>query len=64
MQYKEGRLTGLVTSCIETAFYNMLWRKDKKMTGKQGRRHKQLLDDLKEMRILETESRSTKSHCL
>jgi len=24
MQYKEGRLTGLVTSCIETAFYNML----------------------------------------
>jgi len=34
------------------------------MTGRQGRRHKQLLDDLKEMRILETESGSTRSHSL
>jgi hypothetical protein len=24
MQYKEGRLTGWVTSCIKTAFYNVL----------------------------------------
>jgi hypothetical protein len=35
------------------------------MTGRPGRRYKQLLDNLKEMkRILETESRNTKSHAL
>jgi hypothetical protein len=27
---KEGRLTGLVTFCVETAFYNMLLKETKK----------------------------------
>jgi hypothetical protein len=35
------------------------------MTGRQGRRHKQLLDDLKEKRRLwKLERRSTRSHCV
>jgi hypothetical protein len=32
------------------------------MTGRRGRRRKQLLDDLKEKKILEIETRSTRSH--
>ena len=30
MKYVNGRLTGLVTSYVETAFYNGLLRKDKR----------------------------------
>ena len=32
------------------------------MTGRRGRRRKQLLDDLKEKKILEIERGSTRSH--
>ena len=45
-----GRLTGLVTFCIETAFYNALLKERYK--GRQGRRRRELLDDLKERRTL------------
>jgi hypothetical protein len=40
----------MVTSCLGTAFYNPLleerWKEE--VTGRRGRRLKQLLDDLKE----------------
>jgi hypothetical protein len=29
MKYVNGRLTGLVTFCVETAFYNRLLKEDK-----------------------------------
>jgi hypothetical protein len=52
MKYVNGRRTGLVTFCIETAFLNGL-RKERykggiEVTGRQGRRRRKLLDDLKE----------------
>ena len=49
-----GRQTGLVTFCVETAFYNGLLKERYKggieVTGRQGRRRRKLLDDLKERR--------------
>jgi hypothetical protein len=49
-----GRQTGLATFCVETAFYNGLLKERLKegieVTGRRGRRHRRLLDDLKEMR--------------
>ena len=47
-----GRLTGLVTSYVETAFYNKLFIEGKikgqiDVTRRRGRRRKKLLDDLK-----------------
>jgi hypothetical protein len=52
--HKEGRSNGLVTSCVATAFYNMLlnethrerqqWRED------EEERRKQRPDDIKEAR--------------
>jgi len=50
MKYVNGRRTGLVTFCIETAFYNALLKERYK--GRQGRRRRELLDDLKERRTL------------
>jgi hypothetical protein len=54
MKYVNGRRTGLVTFCIETAFYNRLLKERYKggleVTGRQGRRRRKLLDDLKERR--------------
>jgi hypothetical protein len=54
MKYVNGRQTGLVTFCIETAFYNGLLKERYKdgieVTGRQGRRRTKLLDDLKERR--------------
>ena len=53
MKYVNGRRTGLVTFCVETAFYNGLLKKRYKgieVTGRQGRRRRKLLDDLKERR--------------
>jgi len=53
MKYVNGRRTGLVTFCIETAFYNGLLKERQggiEMTGGQGRRRRKLLDDLKERR--------------
>jgi len=54
MKYANGRRTGLVTFCIETAFYNGLLKERYKggieVTGRQGRRRTKLLDDLTEMR--------------
>jgi len=38
IQYKEGRLTGLATSCAETAFWNTLL-KEIYWTWRQRRRH-------------------------
>ena len=53
MKYVNGRRTGLVTFCVETAFYNGLLKKRYKgieVTGRQGRRRRKLLDYLKERR--------------
>jgi len=54
MKYVNGRLTGLVTFCVETAFYNGLLKEIFKggieVTGRRGRRRRKLLDDLKERR--------------
>jgi hypothetical protein len=53
MKYVNGRLTGLVTFCIQTAFYNGLLKERKwgiEVTGRGERRRRKLLDDLKERR--------------
>ena len=53
MKYVNGRPTVLVTFCVETAFYNGLLKercKGVEVTGRQGRRRRKLLDDLKKMR--------------
>jgi hypothetical protein len=55
MKYVKGRRTGLVTFCVETAFYNGVLKERYggggiEGTGKQGRRRRKLLDDLKERR--------------
>ena len=54
MKYVNGRRTGLVTFCVETAFYNGLLKERYKggieVTRRQGRRRRKLLDDLKERR--------------
>jgi hypothetical protein len=47
VQQKEGRLFGLVTSCVGTAFCNTLLKEE--VTGRRGRRCKQLLYAFKEM---------------
>jgi hypothetical protein len=54
MKYVNGRRTGLVTFCVETAFYNGTEGKIQggiEVTGRQGRRCRKLLDDLKERRV-------------
>jgi hypothetical protein len=51
MKYVNGRRNGLVTFCLETVFYNGLLKEKYKgieVTGRQGRRHRKLQDDLKE----------------
>ena len=54
MKYVNGRRTGLVTFCVETAFYNGLLKELIKggieVTGRRERRGRKLLDDLKERR--------------
>jgi hypothetical protein len=53
MKYVKERRTGFVTFCVETAFYNGLLQERYKgieVTGRQGRRRRKLLDDLKERR--------------
>jgi hypothetical protein len=54
MKYINRRRTGLVTFCVETAFYKGLLKERYKggieVTGIQGRRRRKLLDDLKERR--------------
>jgi hypothetical protein len=54
MKYVNGRRTGLVTFWVETAFYNGLLKERYKggleVTGRQGRRRRKLLDELKERR--------------
>jgi hypothetical protein len=53
MKYINGRRTGLVTFCVETAFYNRLLKErwgGIEVAGRQGRRCRKLLDDLKERR--------------
>ena len=54
MKYVNGRRTGLVTFCVETAFYKGLLKERYKggieVKGRQGRRRTKLLDDLKERR--------------
>jgi len=54
MKYVNGMRTGLVTFYVETAFYNGLLKERYKgeieETGRQGRRRRKLLDDLKERR--------------
>jgi hypothetical protein len=70
MKYANGRQTGLVTFCVETAFYNGLLKERYRgggieVAGRQGRRRRKLLDDLKERRgywILSFEGGSSGSH--
>jgi hypothetical protein len=67
MKYVNGRRTGLVTFYVETVFYNGLLKERYKggieVTGRQGRRRRKLLDDLKEKkRILSFEEESSGSH--
>jgi hypothetical protein len=54
MKYAKGRRTGLVTFCVETAFYNGLLKERCKggieVTKRQGGRRRKLLDDFKERR--------------
>jgi len=54
MKYVNGRRTGLVTFCVETAFYNGLLKELIKggieVTGRRERRRRKPLDDLKERR--------------
>jgi len=54
MKYVSGRRTELVTFCVETAFYNGSLKERYKggieVIGRQGRRRRKLLDDLKERR--------------
>jgi hypothetical protein len=54
MKYVNGRRTGLDTFCVETAFYNGLLKEKIKggieVIGRQGKRRRKLLDDLKEKR--------------
>jgi hypothetical protein len=56
MKYVNRRRSGLVTFCVETAFCNGLLKERYKggggieVTGRQGRRRRKLLDDLKERR--------------
>jgi hypothetical protein len=54
MKYVNGRRTGLVTFCVETAFYNGSLKERYtggiEVTERQGRRRRKLLDDLKKRR--------------
>jgi hypothetical protein len=54
MKYVNGRRNGLVTFYVETAFYSGLFKGKIQggieMTGRQGRRCRKLLDDLKDRR--------------
>jgi hypothetical protein len=54
MKYVNERRTGLVTFCVETAFYNGLLKEILKgrieVTGRRERRRRKLLDDIKERR--------------
>jgi hypothetical protein len=54
MKYVNGRRTGLVTFCVETAFYNGLLKEIYKggieVTGRLEGRRRKLLDDLEEGR--------------
>jgi hypothetical protein len=51
LNVRGGRRTGLVTFCVETAFYNGILKKRYKgwveVIGRRGRRRRKLLDDLK-----------------
>jgi hypothetical protein len=49
---KEGKLTGFVSCCVETAFKTRYRTEDRKIevTGRRGRRRKHLLEVLKEMK--------------
>jgi hypothetical protein len=54
MKDVNGRLSGLVTFCVETAFYSGLLKERAKggieVIGRCERRRRKLLDDLKERR--------------
>ena len=54
MKYVNGRRTGLVTFCVETAFYSRVTegkiQGGIEVTGRHERRRRKLLDDLKERR--------------
>jgi hypothetical protein len=54
MKHVNRRQTGLVTFGVETACYNGLLKErhkgEREVTGRQGRRRRKLLDDLKERR--------------
>ena len=54
MKYVNGRRTGLVTFCVETAFYRRVIegkiQGGIEVTGRHERRRRKLLDDLKERR--------------
>ena len=54
MKYVNGRRTGLVTFCVETAFLQRVTegkiQGGIEVTGRRGRRRRKLLDDLEERR--------------
>jgi hypothetical protein len=54
MKSVNGRRTGLVTFCVDTAYYIGLLKERYEggieVTRRQGRRHRKLLNDLKERR--------------
>ena len=66
--YKEGRLTGLVTSSRTSCLLKHAIKRKKEgrieVRGRRGTRRKQLPEDLKEERILEIERGSTRSHTM
>jgi hypothetical protein len=52
-EMSKRKANGLVTFCVETAFYDRLLKERKggiEVTGRRGRRRRKLLDDLKERR--------------
>jgi hypothetical protein len=46
----KGKLTGLVTFCVETAFYSRLLKEGIGVKGRRRRRRRKLQDDLKKRR--------------
>jgi hypothetical protein len=66
MKYINGRRTGLVTICVETAFYSGLLKERYKggieVTGRQGKGRRKLSDDLKERKGYSFERGSSGLH--
>ena len=66
--YMEGKVTGLVTYCVETSSWNTSWKKTEgriKMVGRRERRHKLAAGwPWGKARVLGIERGSIRAHCL